>query len=172
MFRSEEIAGLDSTDSWQQLTPWKNNCVGREVKGSCLLEQPLASVGAFPDPRQMEHVSCPAALQQFLLQDLCANSDRPRQWGKSQRHRFPRGGLGTGVYAQAGESKMSGNVTSTCRGGGTEGPGGPAEDQLLHRIRVTPVKGFSGCSLAVLVPCTRLRLFLSRGLKDKGCLVR
>lgn len=43
--------------------PWKNSCVGRRVKDSCLLEQPLASVDAFPDPRQMEPVSYTAALQ-------------------------------------------------------------------------------------------------------------
>lgn len=49
-----------------------------------------------------------------------------------------------------------------------EGPGGPAEDELLHHTRVAPAKGFSGRSL---VPRTSLKMFLSWSLKDKGCVV-
>jgi len=103
--------------------PWKNSYVGSKVKDSCLLEQSLASVDVSPDPRQMEDVSYPAALQRFLLQDPRAKSNWPQQRGKSQSHRFPQGWLGSGIYVQAAESEMPREVTSLCRGGVTGGPG-------------------------------------------------
>ena len=109
--------------------------------------------------------------------DFCSRIPAPSQTGLGNGERVKA----TGSHEEGWEQEfMCRQQSQRCQGMSLlfaeveeqKGQRSNAEDQLLHHIRVAPVTGFSGCSLAAVVPCNSMRVFLSWALKDKGCLVR